>query len=85
MNTPGRDWKELAEPIVHEGKVKLRLLRRSFFTELLIYMDSDDATMTPFEEELRKVATIDIGSLPKGGGVEWPDGCIKLRIRLREE
>jgi len=76
---------ELTPEFVHEGKIKIRLLKRSVFTELLIYMDTDDAAITPLEEELRKVATIDIGSLPKGGGVEWPDGCVKLRIRLKED
>lgn len=82
---PGRDWMELAPEFNHQGKIKIRLLKRSFFTELLIYMDTDDATITPLEEELRKHATIDIGSLPKGGGKEWPNGCVKLRIRLKTD
>jgi len=80
-----REWQELAKPILKKGQSELRIIKRGTFTELLIYMEADDIEVRPFVEELKKLAVVDLHGHPPGQGKKWPNGCVKIRIRLDEE
>ena len=79
------DWEELAEPIMENCRVELRIIKRGTFTELLIYLETEDETVRPFVEELKKLATVDLHGHPPGQGEKWPIGCQKIRIRLADD
>jgi len=79
------DWQELAEPIMENCRVELRLIRRGTFTELLIFIETEDDTVRPFVEKLKTLATVDLHAHPPGQGEKWPIGVQKIRIRLDED
>ena len=82
---PGADWKELVEPIMENCRVELRIIKRGTFTELLIYLETEDATVRPLVEELKNYGTVDLHAHPPGQGKKWPIGCQKIRIRLADD
>jgi len=82
---PGAGWEEIAEPIIEECRVQLRLIKRGTFTELLIYLETEDEVVRPFVEKLKELAVVDLHGLPPGNGEMWPDGCVKIRIRMDDD